>query len=515
MNKNLKAIDFGTAGIRGKVGSGIDHLGHAHVQRVAHGYAKYLSDKYSNLNKITVIVGRDNRRFSCKYSRVITEILASYPRFEIILSKKITPTPFVSFLITQNKAQAGVNITASHNPKEYNGIKLYNEHGSQCLPDEIAKIQSYFEDWDKYSDKYITQGCWPRFKNVRNTHANEWNSYIEAVSKVGGEIKVNGDKVKIAYSPLHGTGSTLAEEVFAKIGWKSNVDVFFEDAQFIQDRNFSTCSYPNPERNEVYDAVKHIAEKNNAEIVLVTDPDSDRVGLEVLHNGTWVHFNGNETATLILDYLIKTAQNKDFSGKYLVSSFVSSNLPELIAKKHGLDIKIVPTGFKWIGHCIVENKDSFFYGFEESYGSLIDPAIAKDKDAIQSIVIITKMTQHYKNKGLNLVQVLEQIYAEYGHVVSETIDINTDENTDLSVIQHKFKNLNIADKVINDYNNADGIMRTNMIKISFKDKPDWIAFRPSGTEPKIKFYIFAYGSNYSQAQKKLVLYKQIITELVS
>lgn len=513
---NLKAIDFGTAGIRGIVGKGIDHLSAAHVQRVAHGFVNYLLKKYEKLDKITIVIGRDNRRFSNKYAKLIAKIAASYNKIQVILSRKITPTPFVSYLIISNKAQGGFNITASHNPKEYNGIKLYNEHGSQCLPDEIELIKKEFKDYYTYSDEYRCDGVWPVADNIRNTTKKEWDSYINKVLNIvpNTEFSKEMEKIKVVYSPLHGTGSTLANEIFKGLNLELNKDVFYVKEQFIKDRNFKTCSYPNPERDDVYELGEKLAIKNNCDIVLVTDPDADRVGVKVRDNNKFTLLTGNETATLLMKYLLEV-NKENANNKYMVYSYVSSNLPELIAKKSGLKTFIVPTGFKWIGKTIVEQKQEMFFGFEESYGSLIDSSIARDKDAIQSIVAIVKMTQYYKNHGKTLIDALDEIYREYGYIASKSINIDIDQNTDLTLIQEKFKELDLSEKIVQDYNLETDFMKSNMIKISFKNKADWIALRPSGTEPKIKFYIFAYGSNKDAAQKTLDEYISKIETIIN
>ncbi|MBU4691855.1 phospho-sugar mutase [Mycoplasma sp. ES3225-GEN-MYC] len=512
---NIKAIDFGTAGIRGKVGHGIDHLSHAHIQRIAHGLAKYLIAKHPNKNEILVVIGRDNRRYSNKYAKVIAEILDSYGKIKIILSRKITPTPFVSYLIIRNKADAGVNITASHNPKEYNGVKLYNNFGSQCLPEEIAEIKQYFKPFSSYSDEFSCKYNWPTSKNIRNVKISEWNEYVEKVCSVGGNVKFdkNNSNIKLAYSPLHGTGSVVAEKVFNKLGLTKGVDVFFEPTQFKQDRNFTSCEYPNPERDDVYKLVEKLGQKHNCDILVVTDPDADRVGVRVLHNGNYVHLNGNETASITIQYLLENSTDS-LKNKYLVYSYVSSNLPELIAKEFGLQTYVVPTGFKWIGKMIVEKDEDMFYGFEESYGSLINHDIARDKDAIQSLVTVAKMAQFYKQKGLTLIDVLDKIHLKHGFVSSKTIDIEIGKNTDLSVLQDKFKNLFSTNKKIHDYNLETDFMKSNMIKLFFDDKPDWLAMRPSGTEPKIKFYVFAYGNDAIDSQKKLDYYINLIKKNV-
>ncbi|WP_235888481.1 phospho-sugar mutase [Mycoplasmopsis mucosicanis] len=511
--KNInKSIDFGTAGIRGKVGYTAAHLSPAHVQRVAQGFAAYLLKKYRNKDKITVVIGRDNRRFSNKYSRLIAQILSSKPKFEIILSRKITPTPFVSFLVNRLKAQGAFNITASHNPKEYNGIKLYNEHGAQCLPEEIEQIKANFADYNTFSND-VKDLKWPIAHNIKDVSKKYWNEYVEYCLKIAQNTHFSIDKVKIAYSPLHGTGSVLAEQIFEKLGFKKDKDVFFVREQMLQDATFKTCPYPNPEKESAYELVEQVGLKNNCDLLMLTDPDADRVGIKVRHNNKYILLNGNETATLILDYLLRI-NTENLDDKYLVYSFVSSNLPEQIAKSYGLKSYVVPTGFKWIGHTIMQNKtQKMFYGFEESYGSLIDSSLVRDKDAIASIVSIVRMTQYYKDQGLDLIEALNQIYEKFGYVSSKTIDFEIDQNTDISVIQEKFIALEFENKHIKNYNNETDFMKANMIKIFFEDKNDWLALRPSGTEPKIKFYIFAYGSSAQESQEKLAKYIEKINKI--
>lgn len=515
----MKKLEFGTAGIRGKIGQNEDHLNYAHVQRIAHGYAKYLKNKYPN-EKIKVVIGRDNRLKSYGFSICCAHILNSYG-IEVIYSKNISPTPFVSFCILEYKAHGGINITASHNPKEYNGIKLYNNMASQCLPEEISEIVSYFEPYENYSEKYEGKMLLNKkvCKNLTYISKKTQDKYLDLILKVGGDIKV--ENIKVAYSPLHGTGRNYAKKIFEKLGLNLNENnyqtAFFAKEQMIQTPHFTYCKYPNPEKPEAFELLKKVGLKNNIDILLMTDPDSDRVGIAVKDKDGYRLFNGNETATIIFKYLLDTTPNIDINKQYLIYSFVSSNVPSVLAKNKNIPSYVVPTGFKWIGmlinQFIKENKRCLFV-FEESYGSLINEDIARDKDALQSIVILCKMASYYKKQNKTLINVLDDVYKETGYVASANVEIIVDENTNLKELQNKFKNLPFNNKVILDYNERTDFMKANMIKIEFTDDNSWLALRPSGTEPKIKFYIFSFDKTEHEAKVKLEKFKSIIQEML-
>ncbi|WP_027334718.1 phospho-sugar mutase [Mycoplasmopsis felifaucium] len=512
-------LEFGTAGIRGKVGFGEDKLNYAHVQRIVHGFAKYLINKFPDEN-IRVVIGRDNRIKSFGFSVCCARILNSYG-IEVIYSKDISPTPFVSFCILEYKAHGGINITASHNPKEYNGIKLYNNMASQCLPEEIKEISSYFNEYDSslekynYSMKLSKSNC----ENLTYISKEVKNKYLDEVAKVGGIVDIKN--VKLSYSPLHGTGNKFVPELLEKIGFNINENInqtaFFVKEQMIQTPHFTNVNYPNPEKKDAFDLLIKLGKKTDSDILLMTDPDSDRVGLAVKYNNTYKLLNGNETATIIFNYLLEQNKSNDFSNQYLIYSFVSSNIPAILAEKNKINTHIVPTGFKWIGMLInkfeAENQRCFL-AFEESYGSLINQDLARDKDALQSVVILAKMSSFYKKHGKTLIDVLNDIYDEVGYVASENVEITVDENTNLKELQEKFMDLPLNNKVITNYNEKTGYMKANMIKMEFSDDHSWLALRPSGTEPKIKFYVFAFDKNQELANKKLLKFKEIIWSIL-
>ncbi|WP_245598354.1 phospho-sugar mutase [Mycoplasmopsis lipofaciens] len=504
----IKKLEFGTAGIRGKLGKNEDHLNYAHVQRVAHGFSNYLLNKYPN-QEIKIAIGRDNRRMSYSFAICCAMILNNYG-IKVFFSKDITPTPFVSYAILKNKMQGGINITASHNPAEYNGIKLYNEMGSQCLPKEIDEMTSFFESYEKYDENFNIQKLTKKtFKNINFFSKKMKDSYIDEICNIANDIDT--DNIKLAYSPLHGTGSKFAPQIFEKLGLGENV--YFVKKQMKIDRNFTHCSYPNPEKQDAYIMLEKLARKNNCDLFLVTDPDSDRVGLGIKHNDKYVLLNGNETATLIANFVINVL-NKDSMNinntKYMVHSYVSSNMPAIIAKEKNIDSYVVPTGFKWIGMIINEQSKQnreCIYAFEESYGSLNKEFVSRDKDALQSVVILPRMVSYYKKQGKTLVDVLNDIYEKYGYIVSGNIEIEIEAGINLEDLQNRFKNLNFENQIIVDYNKKDNFLKSNMIKIEFTDDNSWLALRPSGTEPKIKYYIFAFGKTQTAAQEKFDFFK--------
>lgn len=502
-------LSFGTAGIRGIVGKGMDKLNLAYVFQIVSGFARYINNEYKNLEKKIVIIGRDNRRMSKEFAQYAANILADH-KINVLFSENICPTPFVSYCILKYYAIGGINITASHNPKEYNGIKLYNQWGGQCLPNEINKIMTYFDEYDK--QKEDVKFCFKTNNFIKFIPYQTFVEYYNEVLKIGRQIDFS--QTKIIYSPLHGTGLDAAEYIRKK--YYNNDNFLIAPKQRNEDAEFSFCKNPNPETTEAYEELIELNEtKNfNADALIVTDPDSDRVGVVIKKNNQYYYLNGNETATIIFDYLIKNQPIK--KNSFLAYSYVSTNLPAIMARKNNIKVFEVPTGFKWISMLIQQNQElELFYGFEESYGSLIKSNLSRDKDAIQSLVTLLKVITYYKNNNLDLIDVLNQIYKQYGYITSKTININLDFQKDanlLQTIQERFKKLNFKNATLIDFNQAQDYMKSNMLKYQFKDN-SWIALRPSGTEPKIKFYIFAYGKDLDSSNKRFIELKTQIDQI--
>ncbi|PAK21625.1 hypothetical protein CJJ23_00590 [Mycoplasmopsis agassizii] len=493
----LMKLEFGTAGMRGVIGDHESQLNVKHVQRVIEGFAKSLLKKYGKRKKITIVIGRDNRNQSKQFAEAAAAVL-NYYKINVYYGREITPTPLVSYLVKHKKAQGAVNITASHNTKEYNGIKLYNEFGYQILPYEVDEIVEQFEDYNLYPKKHFK---FDKSNKLFLYAEDDLEKDLTLIDKYKNDlVKIaskNADfsNLKVAFSPLHGTGAKYAKHIFRHL----KVNAVYDEEVMKEDKEFTFIANPNPESKSAYERLIKIAKENNADILMVTDPDSDRVGLGVKDkNGEYQLLTGNETAILIFDYLIK---NKKTENKYLIHSFVSTTLPATISKENNVAVYETATGFKWIGELIKRLKQNdknakLLFGFEESYGSLLDENMAADKDALQSLVILSQIASESKTKGRILLDDLEDIYKKYGYVVSKsfTIDLDPSNPHQLNDIKHKFRNLNLHNSKLIDFSNGNKeVAPSDMLKLEFMNNGlyDWMALRPSGTEPKIKFYIFA------------------------
>ncbi|MGP1451725.1 MAG: phospho-sugar mutase [Metamycoplasmataceae bacterium] len=507
----VKKLEMGTAGMRGKVGIGQDKLNFAYIDQIVNAFGLYLINKYSNVKEKIVIIGRDNRNLSKEFAYYSAQILSKY-NIKVKLSKDICPTPFVSYCIMKFNALGGINITASHNPKEYNGIKLYNSFGGQCLPEEVENIKKYFSPYNN-SKETLNIDC----KLINNVEYIEENLYQKYCNKIIEKLNFNSpiNNIKIVYSPLHGTGLKYVKYLSTKIFLNSN-NLFFEPFQSKEDKDFSYCPSPNPEYNETYKWAELYNDKQNidADAIILTDPDSDRIGIKIKHKNQYVLLNGNEIATLIFYFL--TINKVNIKNNYLSYSFVSSNLPAKIAKQKNIKTFEVPTGFKWITHIINQNKNNnFLFAFEESNGCLLDSSISRDKDAIQAFVILIKMLSFYKDKNLTLYDVLQNIYLKYGFLKTKTIsfDITNKTKKQVNLIINNFKNLNFENANFIDFNLKNDILKSNMYRYLFNDD-SWISLRPSGTEPKIKIYISTYGNTELEAENKLIWMSNKIDNLL-
>ena len=291
-------LEFGTAGIRGIVGDTKEFLNEAHAAQIFEAYAKYLNDKFKNTQNKCVVIGRDNRKKGKQFCILAANILSSYG-IKIFYSQNMLPTPFISFLIKEKQALGGINITASHNPKEYNGIKIYNNHAFQMLPKEIKELKLYFDDYSKY-EKYINQNLKLNINsNILNIEETDYQKYINGLHKLINNKEINN--LKIAYSPLHGTGYYFAKQIFQKM----KLNVVYEKNEIIEDEEFSFVENPNPELEVAYKNTLKLSQEEQADLILITDPDSDRLGIAYQNEDkAYQYINGNENAILITDYLL-------------------------------------------------------------------------------------------------------------------------------------------------------------------------------------------------------------------
>lgn len=502
-------LEFGTAGIRGIVGNTDGQLNEAHAAQIFHGLAKYLNSKFQNIENKIIIIGRDNRIKGKKFALLAANILTSYG-IKVFFSDQMIPTPFISFLIKNKKALGGINITASHNPKEYNGIKLYNHLGYQMLPNEIKELKEQFLNYDQYKDLINDEEIKLNHSSLIEPITEEdKRQYIEQVLLLNQNKNNNLSNLKIVYSALHGTGYEFIHPIFNQL--KANV--IYEPNENVEDENFTYVENPNPESHVAFKNSLVLAKKEEADLIIITDPDSDRIGVAYLdENHQYQFINGNENAILITNYLLETTELDHLKENYLIYSLVSTSLPAKMCATNYINSYSTQTGFKWIGKLIKEKKEAkLFFAFEESYGSLINPNISLDKDAIQGTLIIALIAAKAKHNNMNLGNLLKSIYQKYGFLKTQSFSFDLLSNDQLNKVKELFKRIEFNDSRFVDYNQSnDESIKNDMLAYYFHNSLNWIALRPSGTEPKFKIYLHIVEKTEKDAELKFNKLLQII-----
>lgn len=517
-------LEFGTGGLRGILGAGTNRMNIYIVSKATLGFGRYLS-QFKDAHKRGVAIAHDNRHQSKEFARISAEVLTTLG-FHVYLFEELRPTPELSFAVRHFGCVGGIMITASHNPKEYNGYKIYDESGCQLVPKdadqviaEIHKITDYFAiDHSKNHEEIESIG-----RAVDEVYMKEVKKII-----LRPNLKKN---FKLVYTPLHGTGQVFAPEVLKSVGY----DVYPLACQMTNDPDFSGVKTSNPENKEAYDEAIAYAKEIGAPIVLATDPDADRLGIAVEHNGEYVLFTGNQTAALVLDYILKTRKEFNTLPKdgYVFTTNVSSTLPIAIAEKYGMKVEITLTGFKFIGEKAREmesGKGTYIFGFEESYGCLISDCV-RDKDSIQAILMLCETAAYYFEQGMDLVDALHQVYEEYGFYKEGITNFNLsglDGAAKIHRVMNFFRTNDIALKsfkilakddiklsVHTDFatgqKTAILLPASNVIKYYLNDTM-WFVLRPSGTEPKLKVYYGVVGQTLEEADAKL---KQLADEVLA
>lgn len=520
-------LAFGTGGLRGILGAGTNRMNIYIVMKATYGFGKYL-ERFKDAFDRGVAISYDNRHFSKEFSRISAEVLTTLG-FKVYLFEDLRPTPELSFAVRHFGCVGGIMITASHNPKEYNGYKIYDETGCQLVPDEADKV---IKEIEAVKDMFAIDHS-KNHNKIQYIGKDVDDVYINEVKKIIMRPNLKKD-FKLVYTPLHGTGQVFAPQVLRSVGY----DVTPLPCQMTPDPNFSGVKTSNPENKEAYDEAIELAKEIGAKIVLATDPDADRLGIAVLHNGEYVLFTGNQTASVILEYLLMTRkeQNTLPSDGYVFTTNVSSTLPVAIAKAYGMKVEITLTGFKYIGEKAREmehGKGTYVFGFEESYGCLISPCV-RDKDSIQAILMLCETAAYYYEKGMDLVDALEAIYKKYGYYKEDITNIGLsglDGQAKIQRIMDYFRNNEIALKDFkievkddiklqnkHDYlTNTDShidLPVSNVIKYYLNDNM-WFVLRPSGTEPKLKLYYGVKGNSEEDAKSKLQLLKNEVLEIVN
>ena len=521
-------LEFGTAGMRGLIGAGTNRINIYVVRQATEGLARLIEEKGDEFKKRGVAIAYDSRHFSPEFAFESAAVLAKHG-IKSYVFESLRPTPELSFAVRHLGTFAGIMITASHNPAPFNGYKVYGEDGGQMPPHDADALTDYIRAIEN-----------PFAIEVADVEAEKASGLIEVIGdavdaeylKEVKDVNINqklideyGKDMKIVYTPLHGTGEMLARRALAQAGFDS-VEVV--EAQAVADPDFSTVKSPNPESQAAFALAEELGRKVGADVLVATDPDADRVGVEVLQkDGSYLNLSGNQIGAIMAKYILEAHKSAGTlpANAALCKSIVSTDLVTKIAESYGATMFNVLTGFKFIAEKIQEFEEkhnhTYMMGFEESFGYLIKPFV-RDKDAIQAVLVVAELAAYYRSRGLTLADGIEEIYKEYGYFAEKTISVTlsgVDGAEQIKAIMAKFrdnapKEFNAtAISVTEDFKAqtstaVDGTVTalttppSDVLKYTLADA-SWIAVRPSGTEPKIKFYIAVVGDSNEDAQAKI------------
>ena len=521
-------LEFGTAGMRGLIGAGTNRINIYVVRQATEGLARLIESKGGNEKERGVAIAYDSRHLSPEFAFESAAVLAKHG-IKSYVFESLRPTPELSFAVRHLNCFAGIMITASHNPAPFNGYKVYGEDGGQMPPHDADALTTYIRAIDN-----------PFAVEVADVEAEKASGLIEVIGeavdveylKEVKDVNINpalieefGKDMKIVYTPLHGTGEMLARRALAQAGFDS---VQVVEAQATPDPDFSTVKSPNPESQAAFALAEELGRQVGADVLVATDPDADRVGVEVLQkDGSYLNLSGNQIGAIMAKYILEAHKNAGTlpENAALCKSIVSTDLVTKIAESYGATMFNVLTGFKFIAEKIQEFEEkhnhTYMMGFEESFGYLIKPFV-RDKDAIQAVLVVAELAAYYRSRGLTLADGIEEIYKEYGYYAEKTISVTlsgVDGAEQIKAIMAKFRNnapkeWNATEiTVVEDFKArtstaADGTVTalttppSDVLKYTLADG-SWIAVRPSGTEPKIKFYIAVVGESNEDSQAKI------------
>ena len=517
-----RTLEFGTAGLRGTLGVGTNRMNVYVVAQATQGVANYLNAHYDHP---TIAIARDSRLKGEDFQRVAAGVLAANG-VHVYVYPRIEPVPTLSFAVRYLHTSAGIVLTASHNPAQYNGYKVYNDNGGQIANEAADEISASIAQTPVFGgvkmmdfDEGLKQGL------IEWTPEEVLDAFIDAVKKVSVPGFKAPEGYKVVYTPLNGTGMECVTRILKEIG-VNDVTVVPEQAN--PDGNFPTCKYPNPEFREALQMALDLAEKVKPNLVVATDPDADRMGTAIPHNGEYKLLTGNEMGVLMMGWLIKMAidRGEDPKRKVAVSTIVSSVMPDALAKHYGFEMRRVLTGFKYIGDQIDQLKDEgeedrFLMGFEESYGYLVGTH-ARDKDAIVAVEMCVEMAAYYAERGMDLYEAMEELYKQYGYYLNGTVNAQFPgeagakrmaqimtglrENPLTEIGGYKVVGMTDFGKGA-EMPRVSGLQKepaqelpaANVIEYRLEDD-NKVIFRPSGTEPKVKAYLFAKGATRAEAE---------------
>ena len=511
-------LEFGTGGLRGVMGAGTNRMNKYIIRKATRGFANYLNDKYGEAVSKGVAIGYDSRNNSDSFAleAALTLVAAGIPAH---LYDQLEPTPVLSFTVRELGCVGGIVVTASHNPREYNGYKVYDNEGCQVLIDDANKIISYVNAIEDITSIPVADEKDAResgmLKSVCSCVLDKFNERVKSQAH-----DVGAKSAKIVYTPLHGTGNVPVRRVLSELGY----DVTVVKAQEQKNGDFPTVVSPNPENAEALSMGIKLCEEIGADLILGTDPDCDRVGIAVNTKDGMKLLTGNQVGALLVDYVIKMNKADIDSTSTVVKTVVTSELGAAIAKANGCRVVETLTGFKFIGEQmgIYERTGyKFVIGYEESYGYLVGMH-ARDKDAVVASMLICEMACYYKNQGKTLIDVMNEIYDKYGYYLDKLDSftlkgIDGVERIQASMKEMREKGKGLIDGIVTVYDYEKGVEdlpKSDVLKFVFADG-SWIAIRPSGTEPKIKVYYSVRGNNKDEATSVLEARRSIINAIIN
>ena len=525
-------LEFGTAGMRGIVGPGINRMNIYTVRQATEGLARLIETYGEEAKKRGVAIAHDSRHFSPEFALESAKVLVKHG-IKAYVFEDLRPTPELSYAVRHLHTFAGIMITASHNPAAYNGYKVYGEDGGQMPPKDADALTEYVRQVENpLAVDVVTK------EELEQSALFEWigeavdAAYLEEIKSVSVNpaLLSNTKDLSVVYTPLHGTGLMLTKRALDQAGF-TGLHVVSEQA--VPDGDFTTVKSPNPEEAGAFEYAIRLGEETKADVLLATDPDADRMGAAVRQpDGTYQVITGNQIAAILLDYLLFAHQKAGTlpANAAAVKSIVSSELPTVIAEHYGAKMVNVLTGFKFIAEQIKNyeetNAHTFMFGFEESYGYLVQPFV-RDKDAIQAVLLLTEVAAHFKSEGKTLYDGLQALYEKYGYFLEKTISVTVQGLEGPAKIKalldglrkevpSNFGGIKVAvaqDFAVNQQVDSQGVTSeiglptSNVLKYILEDG-SWIAVRPSGTEPKIKFYMGVKAATQEEAQEKLVKFQK-------
>ena len=526
-----KSLEFGTGGMRGIIGAGTNRMNTYTIRKANFGFGKYLSLKYKGELERGVVIAHDNRHKSVEFSKESACVLASFG-IKTYIFESLRPTPELSYAVRHLNALGGIVVTASHNPPKYNGYKIYDEDGCQLVPKYADKVIEYVNEVeDVFGVKYVRYDEAVKNGMIEIIGEDIDKEYLDAVDTV--QLNPDIDKnVKIVFTPLHGTSAKIGLIALERNGY----NVIPVTEQLVPDPNFSTVTSPNPENESAFEMAIEYGKKHKADILIATDPDADRLGVAVLHNGEYVLLTGNQTGAILVDYILRTrkAQGTLPEKGMVYNTIVTSEFGAVIAKSYGMEVESTLTGFKFIGEKAKEIESSeyeFMFGYEESYGYVVKDFV-RDKDSIQALLLISEVANLSKRRGLTLYDNLVDLYEQHGYYKEDLVNIVLEgaagEEKIKEIIEYFRDNKPTSMVGMRVFKTEDYLTRTryyekhtdeidlpisNVLKFVLEDG-SWFVLRPSGTEPKLKIYVGVLGKTLEDSLQKNKEIKEAVIKII-